>query len=60
MTKNMKPMHGYLRYTGALKIKVWLVLLIQYAMFMFYPLKFVGRRLGSILVMAACHGIKQL
>lgn len=53
-------MHGYLRYTGALKIKVWLVLLIQYAMFMFYPLKFVGRRLGSILVMAACHGIKQL
>lgn len=32
MTKNMKTMHGYLRYTGALKIKVWLVLLIQYAM----------------------------
>lgn len=60
MTKNMKTMHEYLRYTGALKIKVWLVLLIQYAMFMFYPLKFVGRRLGSILVMAACHGIKQL
>lgn len=56
----MKTMHGYLRYTGALKIKVWLVLLIQYAMLMFYPLKFVGRRLGSILVMAACHGIKQL
>lgn len=33
---------------------------IQYAMFIFYTLKFADRRLGSILVMAACHGIKQL